>query len=401
MKPVRRFSMTLLSAALAIMSPGRAVADTVGDALNARAMYGINRSNGNLVRYDFATAAMTTIGPVKDANNVVLTGIDAAAYFPGFVHVYALWAGPDGKNKLVYVDVVTGKATVVATDVEGGQFTGATGAATPTNPWTVFAVQAAKVKPPATITGLISINPTNSSSNQFSCTRANGTTFTRDHLHDKDAVVDANGTYYEGAASAFFVKPKGNGNQNGLNINGVAYPLQNSNTYSFSGDMQVRVYNDNLSGGKAMGHWWIQVISGTVTINGEVEILTPNRIASVDQKTGVVNEIMPLSRSYSGLATSDGVIFYAAAGADLYKIDTLLMTETKVNAMPLAHVSDFEFADTYMMGYDRTQTVMAPVNTATGATLASPVNYAMGALGPIFFTPVSTDPKFAPLGSFD
>jgi hypothetical protein len=112
--------------------------------------------------------------------------------------------------------------------------------------------------------GEVSINPNNSSDNEFTLTKADGIVFTRDDL--KNGTVDSSGTYYAGQARNFRVKPKGNGNQNGLLVNGSPYPMLNANTYLISGlmgqNLTVRVYNDHFKNGKAMGHWWITT-SGT------------------------------------------------------------------------------------------------------------------------------------------
>jgi len=397
MRITKKSLLATLAAGLVLSVAGQAKAQTVHAILSDQAMLGINRSNGNLSHYNFATSTATTIGAIKDSGNTVMTGIDAAAYFAGFDNIYALWQNPnDSKNKLVYVDVRTAKATVVNSDVEGGKFTGATGVATATDPYAVFAVQQQKVKPPATISGLLNLNPNNSAQNEFTMVTGAGATITRDTLHAA-GTLPADGTYYQGAATFVHVKPKGNGNQNGLIIDGVAFALQNSNTYDFNGDMVVRLYNDKLKGnGTAMGKWWLQIVSGTVVINNDVQVLTPNRIAQIDQKTGTVTEIMPLARAYSGLATTNGTVFYTTFGADLYKIDTVNNTETKVASMPCDKVVGMNFVNARMMAYDWSYAKLAPLSTTTAQTEATPVNVGLGALGPILFTPLAQDPTFAP-----
>lgn len=395
MRISKKSLLAAVVAGLVVSAAPQAQSQTVGSILSDQVMLGINRSNGNLSHYSFATQTVTTVGAVKDSSNTVMTGIDAAAYFAGFDNIYAFWQNPgDGKNKLVYIEVRTAKAVVVNSDVEGGKFTGAVGVALPTEPYAVFAVQAEKVKPPATISGLLNINPSNSAQNEFTMTTAAGATITRDTLHNANNLPQS-GTYYEGDATFVHVKPKGNGNQNGLIIDGVAFQLQNSNTYDFSGAMVVRLYTDKVKGnGTAMGHWWLQIVSGTVLINNDVQVLTPNRIARIDQKTGTVTEIMPLARSYSGLASTDGTLFYTTFGADLYKIDTINLTETKVHSMPFNQVVGMNFVNSKMMSYDWGVTQLAPLNASDGQTQATPVNLGLGALGSILFTPQSHDPTF-------
>ena len=120
------------------------------------------------------------------------------------------------------------------------------------------------------IIGDININPNNSPDNEFILTKPNQSTITRDDLHH-DSSVDENGVYYNGLASNFNVKPKGNSNQNGLIIDGQIYYLENKNTYYIEGaDMNVVIYNNHINGaGKATGHWWINVNTETGSIQNQ------------------------------------------------------------------------------------------------------------------------------------
>ncbi len=104
------------------------------------------------------------------------------------------------------------------------------------------------------INGLININPNNSPQNQFLLTKPGGGTITRADLHQ-------NFGGYVGAAVSIHIKPKGNGNQNGLTVDGQPYPLQNSTTYDItSSTMNVTVFNDKINKkGKAVGHWFISI----------------------------------------------------------------------------------------------------------------------------------------------
>ena len=68
---------------------------------------------------------------------------------------------------------------------------------------------------------MININPNNNSDFEFYLEKPDGSTITRDDLHaDRD--LD-----YNGPATLIRFKPKGNGNQNSLTVNGTAYALQN------------------------------------------------------------------------------------------------------------------------------------------------------------------------------
>lgn len=103
------------------------------------------------------------------------------------------------------------------------------------------------------INGLININP-NNSANKFVLTKPNGSTISRNDLTQ-------NFGGYIGSAVSVHVKPNGNGNQNGLSVNGQTYPLQNGTTYDISSsDMKVIIFNDKINKkGKATGHWYISI----------------------------------------------------------------------------------------------------------------------------------------------
>ena len=135
--------------------------------------------------------------------------------------------------------------------------------------------------PPTTfaIGGGININPANSVVQEFHFVLPDGFTVTRDHLHNDTCLAPrfgfgAVGLEYAGAATFVHVKPKGNGDLNGLTVNGLPYTLKNGNIYEFtSNNMAVHVFNDKRNGkGKAMGKWWIEINAWDVTI----EVIKPN-----------------------------------------------------------------------------------------------------------------------------
>lgn len=116
------------------------------------------------------------------------------------------------------------------------------------------------------LNGLINLNPNNSDDFEFEMTADDGSTITRDDLHD--GTVTEYGTAEEGApATMIRFKPKGNGNQNALTVDEVAIPVQNGSLYTITSDnMTVHLYNDHANGngngngnGKAMGKWWIRI----------------------------------------------------------------------------------------------------------------------------------------------
>jgi|GEM_PF-5709672 len=115
------------------------------------------------------------------------------------------------------------------------------------------------------ISGKININPGNSDKNEFVMILPDGTTITRDNLA-------GNYAGYTGRAASVHVKPHGNGNQNRLLVDGKPYPLENANVYDISAvDMTVKLYNDKMKDGKAMGKWWIQITA----LNADIVSVEP------------------------------------------------------------------------------------------------------------------------------
>ena len=184
---------------------------------------------------------------------------------------------------------------------------------------------------PSTVEGKLNINPNNSPKNKFTVEKTGGGTITRDDLHD-GAPIDARGLLYDGGADSILIKPKGNGSQNTLLINGVVHEVNNNTTYFFDyPGMNVVIYNDRSDGGKAMGHWWIDITTATPNVTeGDV---TDDKAASsqliwVDHKTGEYLPMMELGRPYDSLASVDGQTFYATSGKQVYKIDSAAGVET-------------------------------------------------------------------------
>ncbi len=120
--------------------------------------------------------------------------------------------------------------------------------------------------PPA-IEGDVNLNPNNKDDFEFEMDGfdANGNPMkvTRDDL------LASNGKFtYQGTASQIRFRPKGNGNQNGIILNGKPYRLSNSNTYLIvvlrdptTGELYqivVKIYNRKQKG-NAMGQWWMSL----------------------------------------------------------------------------------------------------------------------------------------------
>ena len=230
-------------AAAGLLSAAPAMAQGVDPTYQSMVMYGVNSSNGQLLRYDFTNNTRSTVGTVRIGEGNPLLGIDAGAVCP--VHacgnMYAFWTNPDdGEAKLVYVSLTTAAATVVGETLGAGQITGATSVQTAeadgvtAAQWSVYALQEVQQVEAAEfdIEGLININPNNSPHAEFQMSTPGGD-YTRDDLH-QDTDVDGDGVFYHGEASVVVVKPKGNGSQNDLMIDGQPFDLQNNTTYVFT-----------------------------------------------------------------------------------------------------------------------------------------------------------------------
>lgn len=129
------------------------------------------------------------------------------------------------------------------------------------------AVRKAIAEPPQkhSISGRININPNNSDRNEFVMILPDGSTITRDMLAD-------NYEGYRGRAVSMHVKPHGNGNQNGLVVDGKPYSLVNANVYDISAEqMTVKLYQDKDKNGNAMGKWWIEITA----INADIVVVEP------------------------------------------------------------------------------------------------------------------------------
>jgi len=115
--------------------------------------------------------------------------------------------------------------------------------------------------------GTCNLNPSNRSANEFYLTKLNGSQITRDNLLYSRARLD-----YTGNCKHLHWKPKGNGNDNYITVNGKRFQCQNGKVYDLSGTMAVHLYNDNYgTNGAAMGHWWLGVTTSTditITVGG-------------------------------------------------------------------------------------------------------------------------------------
>jgi len=101
---------------------------------------------------------------------------------------------------------------------------------------------------------------------------------------------------------------------------------------------------------------------------------------------------MALNRSYDGLATTDGLNFYATSGQLLFMIDSVAQTETLVSNLTQSQVFGLEFAGSTLMGFDNAGDHLVPFDVQTGEALSSPMNVGMIELGTVIFMSALQDP---------
>lgn len=118
--------------------------------------------------------------------------------------------------------------------------------------------------PDSTISGSININPNNSPHNSFLLVTADGTTITRDDLHQDQSDRT-------GIAILVHVQPMGGGNQNQLVVDGETYVLENNTAHTITSEgMTFHLYNDNYNPqDKAVGKWRIALSGSPVSIAAE------------------------------------------------------------------------------------------------------------------------------------
>ena len=111
--------------------------------------------------------------------------------------------------------------------------------------------------PSALLSGRVNINPTNDTDFRFRLRQPDGSMITRTDLVESNRQLE-----YEGPVTWVLFRPRGNGNQNSLTLNGEVYPLQNERLYVLVGaDLTLHLYNDKkLQKGNAMGRWWLDSI---------------------------------------------------------------------------------------------------------------------------------------------
>ncbi|MFA9480228.1 hypothetical protein ACERK3_18300 [Phycisphaerales bacterium AB-hyl4] len=386
-------------------------------------MYGFDRESGKLVRHVLGSSGSHDVGHVLSTDNSLLTGIDGAAYVPGFQNIFAFWTDPQSHvGRFVYVDIHSAEATLAEERVEGGRVTGAV-AVKEGGKNVLYAVQLAETTPPKPISGEIRLNPNNSDQMQFDLVQIdeNGN-FVRawsrdDLLNARQGDVDNNGTLISGYAANFRIRPIGQGGQRDIQLGDETITLLNSNTYTFtSGDhspMKIRVYNSRSghsgSNNLNMGHWYLAIEGGQAIQGEEAEVVTPRRLVRVmhqdtveinqvtgeafDMPAGTAVELFPLSRDYDGLASTDGQQFYATSENRLYRIDRANETETLVASLTLANIYGLEFIGNDLVGFEINNNRFGTFNFGSNQFDALKSVAGMNKFGAIVFCDYDKDPN--------
>ena len=104
-------------------------------------MYGIESDSAALLRYNFAESELSTVGTIRLGNGSVLTGIEATAYIPGYTNIYGFWKDDaDGESKLIYINAMSARATLVGGSLGPVNIEGAT-AVNDGGGWGMYAVE--------------------------------------------------------------------------------------------------------------------------------------------------------------------------------------------------------------------------------------------------------------------
>lgn len=480
------------AAALVLASDG---GEQVDRALDGMVMYGINRDDGTLKRYDFASGQPTSNGEVHNAQGMALTGIGAAAHIPGFQNIIAFWTDPSaGRTRMLYLNPETGYAATInsvdndSPDTLGaGRITGAVAARAPVEGqqgqggWAVFAVQSSRrtsevdfeidddsivvSEPVAAKVTVLGAAISKGSAYDMPVTvkfNINGGDYTpfgpfgkavnsnvnedgnpRSHVFPNVfeagtpiAIIGRSwikkNNSYNGIRNSHWKKymtvngsSEGSSNvivlRDGDDVPGIACYLGQGSIVEFVEDYidtntgkvtldvnQVIVLfelgTSNFNSPAADFQDLVVLVTlaktveelqeGSGTEGDGSETVGTNQLVRVDHQStgGAITPIMALNRSYDGLATTDGLNFYATSGQLLFMIDSVAQTETLVSNLAQSQVFGLEFSGSTLMGFDNAGDHLVPFDVQTGEALSSPMNVGMIELGTVIFMSALQDP---------
>jgi type II secretory pathway pseudopilin PulG len=113
------------------------------------------------------------------------------------------------------------------------------------------------------IGGLINLNPSNNSDFSFDMT-----TTTNQQITRGDLLANGNSYTFNGTVKYIRFRPKGNGGQTTLTLNGQTYDLKNKHTYELRGNaIRVSLYNSHSNNGHAMGKWYLDIANSEINLD--------------------------------------------------------------------------------------------------------------------------------------
>ena len=111
--------------------------------------------------------------------------------------------------------------------------------------------------------GTINLNPSNNRDFSFDMTTTDDQLITRG-----DLLANGNGYTFSGTVSYIRFRPKGNGNQNSLTLNGETMELENKHTYELRGPaIQVSLRNSRSGNGTSIGTWYLDIGNSTIEMD--------------------------------------------------------------------------------------------------------------------------------------
>ncbi|MAE63181.1 MAG: hypothetical protein CMJ18_02810 [Phycisphaeraceae bacterium] len=121
-----------------------------------------------------------------------------------------------------------------------------------------------------------------------------------------------------------------------------------------------------------------------------------SRLLKVNHATGGYEQLMTLDRVYDGLATTDGVVFHATMGRELWEINLSEQTETLVGTSSEDQILGLEFTASTLRGFENVANELIALDLSTAGNLITPLVTSLTDLGSIIFMPRDQDPSVKP-----
>lgn len=329
-------------AALMVGAGGAQHAHGEGEPLAGTSMLGVDQETGMLWLYGADGDELIELDRIRDEQGQTVRGLSGGGLFHGFGGMHGFHTDPSNlETRLLYISLLLNRGLAETRDVGlgPGPITGVDPIvlSDPESPrgqrWDLYVIQRNVAR---MVDGDINVNPSNSQQNEFVLTKPDGSTITRDDLHEDGAGDDEDGVYYSGPAVSVRVRPKGNANLNTLTVDGLPYRLHNGQVYLFVAadpdePMEAKIYNSHaavhnstgvgnpgVGGGNGvggsnspMGHWWLQLDGARAAVgvgdnDDELRFDEPDspgsRLIRVDVEEGESEVVAELSRDYEGVA---------------------------------------------------------------------------------------------------